>query len=305
MSVILDFDGTITARDTIGNLADFAIAHRRQTQQHAGEGDHLAAAWAGILKAYAEDFDANVRGRQPPEAERTTLAQEVAYLRALRPVEHRSVRRVEAARLFAGMNASLLFSAGEEAVGRGDVRVRESFAAFVQAVRQREGRVAVVSVNWSAAWIRGVMAAAGVGPADEVAVVANEITPEGRIVGPEELHRERGNEAEPEEEGGADPALLATSEDKLRAMRAIMAENGADPSGAVYFGDSATDLECLVVGHGVVIADDEEGKLLKALRRVGYDVPHISSSKGAGNGSLFWARNFQEVLDGGLLDREE
>jgi phosphoserine phosphatase len=144
--------------------------------------------------------------------------------------------------------------------------------------------VAVVSVNWSGAFIKGVVEAAS-GNGGIRRVVANGIGfPDGMIEGPPEL--------------GKEP--LCTAGDKLRAMDSV--KSGLDKQKVVYFGDSATDLACLVAADlGVIMADDGETKLLKILARIGFEVPHVQEAREGDK--LVWGRDFEEVLQSGVMER--
>jgi thiamine phosphate phosphatase / amino-HMP aminohydrolase len=66
---ILDFDGTITTKDTISILFDFALA----TQ--ASKGRNLTAARDEIIANYGKDFSKHVKDYSPAKEERNTLAQ--------------------------------------------------------------------------------------------------------------------------------------------------------------------------------------------------------------------------------------
>ena len=113
-------------------------------------------------------------------------------------------------------------------------------------------------------------------------VVANAVV-KGVVEGPGELGRE----------------VLVTAGDKVRAMR-LLREGRDVKERVVYFGDSPTDLACLVEADwGVVIADDGGSKLLKTLERIGLEVPHVGEGR---ESRLVWARDFQEVLESGVMD---
>lgn len=291
MHLILDFDGTITAKDTIATLAHVGVSFQKQ------DGRDLAPAWDDVVQKYAADYQGHVSRYQPKEADRTTLEAEFAFLRSLREVETRSVRRVGESRLFRGMTQPGLFAAGRDAVRNGDVQLRTGFRDFLHtALQERECKVSVVSVNWSASFIRGVVD----DPA--VTVIANDISADGEVVGPN-LPR-RGNGEKAKDGRGAGSLLIATSADKLEAMRALIAarSDGQEREQVVYFGDSATDLECLAAVSGVVLSDDEDGKLLRTLRRLGVGVAHVAAVAAlhAGGSGMIWARDFREIQDVGL-----
>ena len=114
-------------------------------------------------------------------------------------------------------------------------------------------------------------------------MVSNSIAwPGGRIQGP----------------SGTEP--LVTAGDKLRAMESLTARLKEEK--VVYFGDSTTDLACLVGADlGVVMADDAESKLLRTLKRIGLDVLHVGEPWVEGR-KLVWARDFDEVLQSGVME---
>jgi soluble P-type ATPase len=77
---------------------------------------------------------------------------------------------------------------------------------------------------------------------------------------------------------------------------------GMEEERVVYFGDSTTDQACLVEADlGVVMADDGGSKLLKTLERINLTVPHVGEARA--ENKLVWARDFQEVLQSGVMDR--
>jgi len=275
MHVVLDFDGTITEHDTIGVLASFAISYQRRHR-----GSDLSSAWAHILEEYASDLGRHVTVYQPQEPVRIAPKQEIAFLRSLRHIELRSLARVQASGLFAGISTTELEQAGRKAVQGGEVRIRKGFSDFVrEAARDGRRDISVVSVNWSASFVRGVLSTVGV----ELDVLANEVLgPEdGRILGPA---RREGK-------------VMVTSEDKLDVVKTLLERErreGNESAGVVYFGDSATDLECLLEGKGVVVANGPDGKLLGTLRRLRVDVNHLSETP-AGQATVAWARDFDEV----------
>ncbi|KAK7754072.1 hypothetical protein SLS62_003918 [Diatrype stigma] len=227
MSIFLDFDGTITVEDTIGELANFALSVHREraannstsasasttttttaTADSVSSSSSLSDAWAAVVRAYADDHRAGSAAHHTPAAARRTVSQEVEFLRALKGVEERSLARVRRCGLFRDIDGAgdgvgnggssrgaLLRDAGAARVRDGTVRLRPGYRDFV-ARRAAEGwKVRVVSVNWSGAFIRGCCSGeregtgtgTGVGEV-EVEVIANEVRDEdGAVVGPEIL----------------------------------------------------------------------------------------------------------------------
>ncbi|KAK4240671.1 hypothetical protein C8A03DRAFT_41784 [Achaetomium macrosporum] len=313
--LLLDFDGTITQHDTLDSLVSLAITAPRPQANDGNDGDDrssaLTALWQEIVRDYVAAHARHVAGYTPPTEERTTLELELAFLESLKVVEAASAGRVSRAGFFSGLSGEELEELGRRAVAlgvathscsggdggagengegngeKGAVRVRKGLGEFVERMGGEEGLwdLAVVSVNWSGRFIKGVVA--GSCPAgDRVRrIVANGIRwPDGDIEGPQEL--------------GGEP--LATAGDKLRAMRSL--REGLEEKKVAYFGDSTTDLPCLIEADlGVIIAGDGESKLLKTLRRLGFEAPHVREAGAESN--LVWAKDFAEVLRSGVMDR--
>ncbi|KAL2199531.1 haloacid dehalogenase-like hydrolase-domain-containing protein [Corynascus similis CBS 632.67] len=319
--LLLDFDGTITQHDTLASLVALAIdaSSKRRTATTSTitttatttvkkEKQALRALWDEIVRDYVAAHRVHVEGYHPPQERRATLRQELAFLESTRDVERASVTRVGHAGFFAGLDAAALEELGREAVllsaaeadffssptkggdlekekREGAVRVRKGFGDFLNRQRIEGWDLAVVSVNWSGEFIKGVVqAGCPDGQGGWVRrVVANQIEyPNGLVEGPKEL--------------GKEP--LVTAGDKLRAMESL--KEGLADEKVVYFGDSTTDLACLIEADlGVVMADDAESKLLNTLKRVGREVPHVAEARK--DSKLVWARDFDEVLQSNVI----
>lgn len=233
-------------------------------------------------------------------AEGRKWEEEVRYLRGLRGVERRSVERLEGAGVFRGVRR------GE--VEGGEVELRRGWGRVVGLEGGVE--VGVVSVSWSREWVRGVLRAgltkeAEVGEGgkkeemgrrvEELGIVANEFSFDG--VGGMGRYWGRG-------EGG-----IWTSEDKARVLREVHGVGGdGDGRVSVYVGDSATDLEALMlVDVGIVIRDEEMGSsqlgLKQLVERVGVECRWIGEfgREWEGKRALWWARDFDDVCDSPLL----
>ncbi|CAJ2513823.1 Uu.00g019420.m01.CDS01 [Anthostomella pinea] len=286
MSIFLDFDGTITAQDTISELANFALRFqnsRQQLQPEAGVGADLKPQWDAVVKAYIDDHKAQVACYRPAEAARRELHEKVAFLRDLKAVETRSLARIKSCALFQGITPAAFREAGRALVREGTVVIRPGFADFVRRRVEQGWRVYVVSVNWSSAFIEGAC-----GGVDGLSVIANDVREEdGSVAGPEVLNAE----------GREQHRNLTNSCDKLDVMTAVLERDGLvrDGSRSFYLGDSTTDLECLLAAtRGIVVADRDDTTLLRTLRRIGKSVPRVrDADQGAG---LSWASDFEEVM---------
>ncbi len=74
----------------------------------------------------------------------------------------------------------------------------------------------------------------------------------------------------------------------------------------IYVGDSLTDIECLLaVDVGIIISENGAGSLIGTLGRLRFIVRHISCYRTSEKASLWWARNFEEILLCGLLGQQE
>ena len=206
----------------------------------------------------------------------------------MKDMETTSLNRVEECGVFRQCTRDAFRKAGREAVEDGAVIVRDGFREFVDRVRRRGHRVWIVSVNWSAAFIEGVC------DVPDIRVVANEIEEDGRIVGPAILGA-RGHGSDDER------WIMTNSGDKLEAMKYIISQTFPTSSrGTWYFGDSITDMECLLeASKGIVISDTEDSTLLKTLRRLDKQVPMVRDWKPESD--LCWVSGFRGVMESSLF----
>jgi 2-hydroxy-3-keto-5-methylthiopentenyl-1-phosphate phosphatase len=269
MHLVFDFDGTITQQDTIGELARSAIEIQRNRNGH-----DLQASWDQVVQAYVADYRHYKDNHPSPEDTRTCVDQEVHFLSGMKDVEEASLQRIAESRIFTGLDAETLSQAGADAVTAGRIKIRDGFKDVMNLAMDRNWSVSVISVNWSRAFIRGALSP------HTLDVVANEPALDGTITGPEFFS-----------------GRMTNAREKKEALKHLMKEKDGK---VIYFGDSTTDMECLLTG-GVVISDDEESTLMKTLKRIRVNVPHVGE-KGEGDGKVKWARNFREVLESGLLD---
>ncbi|KAF4344459.1 UPF0655 [Fusarium beomiforme] len=269
MHLVFDFDGTITQEDSIGELARSALEIQRNKYGH-----DLQASWDLVVQSYVTDYRHYKDNHPSPEATRTCVEHEIEFLSGMKDVEETSLRRIAESRIFAGLDAETLSQAGADAVQAGRIKIRDGFADIISLAKERGWSVSVISVNWSRAFLRGALSPY------TLDVIANEPASDGTIEGPEFFQGRMTNVRE-----------------KEKALQHIINEKDEK---VIYFGDSTTDMQCLLTG-GVVISDNEESSLLKALRRVGVDVPHVGEK---GNEKISWAKDFREVLDSGLLDAQ-
>src|ERR1700710_1834713 len=101
-------------------------------------------------------------------------------------------------------------------------------------MKKEKGRWDIFSVNFSRAFIRGILVTI-VSEVEDVEVLANEPDESGILRGPMS-------------EDGELWEAMATSDAKLSAMKYLLHSLDAESRrrGAVYIGDSGTDIECLM-----------------------------------------------------------
>ncbi|KAI1302229.1 haloacid dehalogenase-like hydrolase-domain-containing protein [Xylaria venustula] len=310
MSIFLDFDGTITTEDTVTHLANFALRFQSQRQdrsipppdgskatnaQAQAQDEELSSRWDDVVHAYVSDYKSHVSSYAPCADDRQCVDDEITFLRSQKHVETRSLRRINECALFRGISPATFRAAGAELVRDGTVRLRPGFADFVRAARAKGWGVNVVSVNWSAAFIEG---ACGF-PEGEIRVFANEVREDdGVVLGPGVLAGEALLTVDGEGEGesrGQVGRNLTNSCDKRDVVQKVLRLHDVRDKPFFYFGDSTTDMECLLeASRGVVIADGEDSTLIRTLRRIGKRVPHVRDAE-AGE-ELVWASNFEETI---------
>ncbi|KAH7005442.1 HAD-like domain-containing protein [Fusarium venenatum] len=271
MHLVFDFDGTITQQDSIGELARSAIEIQRNRKGH-----DLQASWDQVVQAYVADYRHYKENHPSPEDTRTCVDQEFDFLSGMKDVEEASLQRIAESHIFEGLDAETLSQAGADAVKAGRIKIRDGFTDIMRFAVDRDWSVSVISVNWSRSFLRGALLP------HTLDIIANEPALDGTITGPEFFD-----------------GRMTNAREKKEALKHIIKEKDGK---VVYFGDSTTDMECLLAG-GVVISDDEESSLLKALRRIKVNVPHVSEKREK-DGKVKWARDFREVLDSGLVNEQ-
>jgi phosphoserine phosphatase len=268
MHLVFDFDGTITQKDTIGVLVDSALSLQKE------RGQDLAARWDHVIKAYTDDAKALKESFRPAESDRTSLDEERKFLAAQYEVDEASLSRVSASGIFAGIEKEQYFQFGKNAVQNGQILIRAGFRELVNFAATQGWSVHVISINWSSDFIAGALH-----PFDANLIIANDLSIDGTIQGPEVIQRK-----------------LTSPWDKLDAFKIVTATSKAK---VVYFGDSVNDVECLIRG-GVAIADSQDTSLLKMLRRVGMQTPRLSIQ--TTQSSLTWASDFGEFMKANSLE---
>jgi hypothetical protein len=262
---ILDWDGTLTQKDTLNALVAIAAAIKPTFPTHDR--------WKSVVDAYLNDYTSTLASLTPNTTLPRTLDAESKLLKDLKPVEQRSLDRVSESKIFEGLTRDSLANGAKKAVQSGEVSLRPGSLEFLQSIATTNDTVHILSVNWSRHFIASCLAAAGINLDPEL-IFANE------LAGIEEGEASSG-QISPD----ASRKIIA-SDDKLRYLE-MMRNMG-----------SWTDVECLLAADiGICIRDEpigsSQGKLAEAMERLGVAcVPLL----GGDEGSVFWARDFVEIL---------
>ncbi len=287
---VLDWDGTLTERDTLHALVNIA-ANCKPTSPVLEE-------WTRVSRAYIADYENTLQVYAPGASLPSTVADEKALLGVLEAVEQRSVDRVSASAIFKGLTLDDLEKGAAEAVETDTVHLREGCTHFLSHVQSRKGlkeggpdATSILSVNWSRRFIAGCLRAARVNHDHPIltSIYSNELevlepgqTTSGRIC--------------------VDPdTRIISSGDKLVQLELLRQKGSKTPQPVpvVYVGDSWTDLECLLAADmGICIRDEPmtstQKKLQDSLARVGVECVRLHAGSVRG---VVWVRSFEEIIE--------
>ncbi|OBT69891.1 hypothetical protein VE03_00452 [Pseudogymnoascus sp. 23342-1-I1] len=328
IQIILDFDGTITTKDTIEPLVQSAIAFNHPSlspseRSQTPEGEAWDNCKSQYLAELAEHYEKE--NNEPNDGAAVTglagLEREQRSLDALRDVELASVQRVGESGIFKGIPMEAFREMGRAAAMTGEaegkdnraVVVREDFRGFLGWLNQIVGgEFGVISVNWSWKWVRGVLDVV-IGNFNVKIiygyVVANDIDGSTGMIRGYPLHmlaRRR--------------TYLLTTADKLLAQKLMLHDKfslgAVSPQPlTVYIGDSPTDLSPLLHADiGIIMESPSStpGALRNLIEKCGYRVLPASKYKELyrkGDSEkvaiLLSVNNFMEIKDSGMLEDEK
>jgi 2-hydroxy-3-keto-5-methylthiopentenyl-1-phosphate phosphatase len=279
---ILDWDGTITKKDTLDALVNISAA----TKPDFPTRDH----WNNVSKAYMDDYTDTLSRLAPNGNLPTTISGEKHLLAQMKAVEQRSLDRVSSCGIFAGLTKQAINAGAEQAITSRAVELRNGFPEFFGNIRHhhKDNGLMLLSVNWSRTFIQSCLRAADMVHVPICTIISNELD---------------GIEAGEPSTGTIvsvdDPSegLIMSSGDKIERMKRMQLQGQK-----VYVGDSWTDIECLLAADlGICIRDDPIGssqkKLAEALTRLGVSCPRLRDYKDADEWSVVWARDFAEIQD--------
>jgi phosphoglycolate phosphatase-like HAD superfamily hydrolase len=277
---VLDWDGTITKKDTLDALVDIAASTKSDFPTHDR--------WKHVVDAYISDYTSSLVKLAPNGTLPTTHQGEAKLLADLKPVEQRSLDRVYASQIFAGLTNEDVAAGAKKAIESGAVTIRpgcvEILQRFSAQATSKGDKLHILSVNWSRYFILSCLKTAGI-ELDPGLVLANELD---------------GIDEDKESTGQISPdgcMKIIASGDKLRHLEQLKER---DPMPLVYVGDSWTDIECLLAANlGICMRDEpmgsSQGKLADAFKRLDIACPQLSDWEDMGEPGLTFAGDFEEI----------
>ncbi|KAI9279035.1 hypothetical protein BC943DRAFT_332067 [Umbelopsis sp. AD052] len=136
--IVVDFDETVTVKDTISILARFSYARNLPND---------IPPWSHFTTAYMKDYGRLKSANSARQI--TTLEDKTEQLAALKPVELASLDRVSKAGVFARLTKQEIQAGAKEMV-----QVRDHAQ---QVLLSNIENVFILSVNWSKDWILGAL----------------------------------------------------------------------------------------------------------------------------------------------------
>lgn len=305
--LVLDWDGTLTKKDTMSFIADFA--HQRDLRKHGVRLDDYTRDWETFAHSYLEDYKQHVLKYDADRSEKGyTPKMESERLASLQPVEEASMMRVMDSRFLEGLTREDVNAAAMKAVKDGKLELRKGWYELFKRVVTRDvdkhialptsratiGKVSILSVNWSATFIR--LALKNSRTSREI-FHENDRDIHTYLTNMEILANDLEGLDDPNGSPGTfrDKPSVRTSDDKA----CYLPTTG---NKVVYIGDSSTDFDCLLNADvAITIRDDpmESGQqsLKETFERMNIETRHVSECEKSSNfRGVWWAGDFEEVL---------
>lgn len=319
--LILDWDGTLTRKDSLALVGQ--IAYHCNLHQHKPK---TLPPWSDFVSAYINDYSQHSAHYKPEAVSRTTLDQERTWLASLTPIEHRSVQRVEASNIFKGVTTNHVDHVASTSINNAELQLRDSWAFLFQNLLHATGqfpahKISILSVNWSARFIRQSLLAAAAITHDLTTTTHRESltayinTMEIRANEISNLDSSTGSDGKLTRPSSSPTSDVRTSADKLSNMPLSHVNNLDVPLSqraegdytVVYVGDSATDLEALLAADvGICIRDVSMGssqrELAETLERIGVLAVNVDQegierrqSTNDGQRVVYWTNGLRQI----------
>lgn len=295
--LILDWDGTITGRDTMAVLAGICYK-KRETLHVQDRQPAIIPPWNHFVQAYLAEYDRHLASYKPVKGDRRSVTEESAWLASLKTIEEASFDRVNRAGLFQGVTNNDLNNGTKLAIQEKRVELRPGWEELLTTTASKYCfEVRIASVNWSSSFIRASISAAlelkteelGKQPADTdggilsaAAVHANEVIGIDSANGGPKSSMMTGsikllsaNSCSGFHVAADKAQLLKELRTTLSGASQPMSLDAYENSLLIYVGDSATDFDCLVEADvGICIQDEplssSQSELEDMFARVGF-----------------------------------
>jgi 2-hydroxy-3-keto-5-methylthiopentenyl-1-phosphate phosphatase len=291
---IVDFDGTITERDTIGHLVNISAAGNLNTLSN----------WRALVSLYDAEFSEYFTTQVPSVNTCTLITHEKELLEGLRPIEERSLARVFDCGIFSGITGTELENGAWELIDSKQINLRPGCQSFLENVSRKGAvnKLSILSVNWSSIFVCSCIEAACTRPDPDTGedkcslytvpeVYANELAGT----------RFHSNDRSTGEITSLHTHKFLTGVDKLRQMKHIRDEVAA--AQCVYIGDGWADLLALLeADFGICIRDEHsmsttQQMLADALKRLEKECLHLDQWTPESASKIWWARDFEEIMN--------
>ncbi|PSN65620.1 hypothetical protein BS50DRAFT_575598 [Corynespora cassiicola Philippines] len=305
---VLDWDGTITKRDTLDALVNIAT--------EAKPSSPVPEKWRQLSEAYLEDYDCTLKKLLETSSQLpSSVGDERKLLLALQDVEERSVNRVSESGIFHDLTAGLLAAGAAKTISSGSAQLREGYMNFARHVRSSEDglnaksdKISILSVNWSTRFIAECLKATNESLGKDIDIYANELSGiakgeqcsgyivESPIAGMK-IISSHDKETVLARLKQCEAVPLPPVNKHLEMPKLPTKDDG---SRIVYVGDSWTDFGSLLSAPlGICIRNDAitstQQKLADSLERVGIRCPHIQDMEQADGWRVVWAKDFEEI----------
>ncbi|KAF2266394.1 hypothetical protein CC78DRAFT_531786 [Lojkania enalia] len=326
---IVDWDGTLTKRDTLGTLVNIAKEAKTDTQ--------ILEAWNHCVQAYVLDYETLLKQHSPDGKLPITILEERKLLKALEVAEQKSIERVSQSGIFKGLTAEDIEHGARKAVENGTVQIREGYESFLAHIISRLSRqdydidaLNIISVNWSERFIISCLEVVHSELKKALPDVKEKRKEQHSLERSWKLERQLRNretgtiitakkpgflgiyanelegiyENQPSTGviGSKGTHKIVSSEDKVSYLQLLRKRSPYTMKAipVVYIGDSWTDFECLLAADvGICIRDDpmtpSQKKLEDSINRLGIKLPHVSEYREVDEWNLMWAKDFNEI----------
>ncbi|MBC8235330.1 hypothetical protein H8E77_37770 [bacterium] len=151
-NLITDFDGTVTIKDTIANIAYASADNFRVSASKGTSYSEFLQSWHHVVKQFSDEYlQLFERLLNQPQPSQNTYDALLKFLASFDEIELASVKRVVSGKFLAGIKREKLRNIGRNIKKQADVEI------VLARMREAGIKIHVVSANWSQELIIGVM----------------------------------------------------------------------------------------------------------------------------------------------------